>query len=283
MNVAGYKDCVAFSMALLLCINNLKAAVPTDEERSPGRLISVSDVIRMTRLGDRLYALGGQADGRVARFSPDRTKFTVVLRRGDVEHNSNVYSLLLFRTNARLEVSRPEILLVKSSSSNREGISDLTWSSDNETVTFLAEDTGEARQVYTLNIRTRALTKLTRHATAILSYSRSATGSNLAFVAEAAPSTFWDSTAQRYGAAVLRQQQIPDLIAGNSGSDYRGAGAELFIQNAARETRVEVDGTLRPDVAPKLSPNGTYLVVSVRLNSDAIPEEWKKISVPRTQ
>ena len=50
----------------------------------------------MTRLGDPRYNDGVSSKGLVAKFSPDGKRFVVVLRKGNLETNTNVYSLILF-------------------------------------------------------------------------------------------------------------------------------------------------------------------------------------------
>src|SRR6266478_1076498 len=63
------------------------------------RPVTVADSIRMTRLGDPLYFAGGPSKGLVAKVSPDGKRFVVVLRKGNLENNTNEYSLILFETD----------------------------------------------------------------------------------------------------------------------------------------------------------------------------------------
>jgi hypothetical protein len=63
------------------------------------RAVTVEDAIEMTRLADPGYLGGGGSAGRVAIFSPDKSRFAVVLRKG---HNSNEYSLILWQTRGYL-------------------------------------------------------------------------------------------------------------------------------------------------------------------------------------
>src|SRR5713101_5806225 len=67
----------------------------THEARRP---VTVGDCIRMTKFGDPSYWYGVPSAGLVAKFSPDGRKFLVVLRRGNIEQNTNDYSLLLWKT-----------------------------------------------------------------------------------------------------------------------------------------------------------------------------------------
>ena len=102
----------------------------------------MSDAIRMTVWADLQYFLGGTPGNRVGIFSPDGQKFIVVVRRGNLRDNTNEYSLLLFRTKDAFNSPKPEVLITMSSSSNREGVENVKWLNDNETVAFLGEDGG---------------------------------------------------------------------------------------------------------------------------------------------
>src|SRR5260370_13628998 len=133
--------------------------------------VRVADCIRMTKLGDPEYWMGGSSAGRVAQFSPDGRKFVVLLRKGNLEQNINEYSLLLWQTEEILHSPAPLTLVTMSSSSNREAIRDITWLGDNETVVLLGEQPAELRQLYSLNIRTHALNHLTNHPPKPITYS----------------------------------------------------------------------------------------------------------------
>src|SRR5260221_12978956 len=58
--------------------------------------VTVADCIGMTRFADGLYEAGGAAGNRVAEWSPDRQRFIVVLKNGNLRRNTVDYSLVLF-------------------------------------------------------------------------------------------------------------------------------------------------------------------------------------------
>ena len=152
------------------------------------RPVTVADMIQMTELGHGI----GFGEDQVAQFSPDGESFVVVLRKGNLEKNINEYSILLWRTQKIPEPSAPEVLLTMSSSSNRRAIQHLSWLRDNETIVFLGEHPGESQQLYAFNTRTRVSTKLTQHATNLVSYSITLDGRRFAFYAEEPISTLLD-------------------------------------------------------------------------------------------
>src|SRR5260370_21309502 len=90
------------------------------------RPLRVEDCIRMTKLGDPEYWMGGSSAGRVAQFSPDGRKFVVLLRKGNLEQNINEYSLLLWQTEEILHSPAPLTLVTMSSAPKSAAIRDLT-------------------------------------------------------------------------------------------------------------------------------------------------------------
>src|SRR5207244_1374962 len=89
------------------------------------RPATVADSIQMTRLGDSLYTDGWPSKGMVAKFSPDGKQFVVILKKGNLEANSNEYSLVLFQTAEVFQSPKPRVLVSLASSSNRPAINNV--------------------------------------------------------------------------------------------------------------------------------------------------------------
>jgi dipeptidyl aminopeptidase/acylaminoacyl peptidase len=239
---------------------------PSSEDER--RLITVADAIGMTKLADYLYSADGPSFGRVAQLSPDGKTFVVVLRRGSLEQNTTVYSLLLCESETVFTSGVPEVVLTMSSSSNREGIANIRWF-DNETLTFIGENPDEQPQLYAFNLRSRELKKLTNSPTGVISYSLGATLDRIAFVGQALAKSLWDEKTRRDGVVVF-QQTIPDLIAGRARSE-----SDLYVQTPGASRRMNIYGSLGLGM-PFLSPDGKYIVVAVRVPTLEIPERWKR-------
>lgn len=273
MSVIKAKLVLTLAIALMYLGCGIQASAQEiaspDPSRAPykKRLITVEDTIRMTKLGDPYYFGGVSSVGRVAQMSPDRSKFVIVLRSGNLEQNTNEYSMLLWNANTALTSAAPQVILRMSSSSNREAIADVRWLFDNETITFLGEHSGEQRQLYEVNVRSHDLKKLTNHPTSLLSYALSTAGDKIAFVSQAPLESLWDEDSRRHGVVVSRQS-IPELLTGREGSDDE----ELYLQAP--------DGTLRVNLhgkrvgTPCFSPDSRYIVVPVRVSTADVPETW---------
>ena len=174
---------VCLGCACFFLSATLAQAEEPGRAQAPPAPITVADAIEMTQWADRNYAAGGSSKNRVGIFSPDGSRFVVVLKKGNLSSNTNEFSILLFETKASPQTSKPRLLVTMSSSSNREGIKNVKWLGDNETVVFLGENPGEIPQIYSLNIKSMKLRKLTSHPTAIVAYDISRSGDQIVFEA----------------------------------------------------------------------------------------------------
>ena len=86
------------------------------------RPVTVADSIQMTRLGDLIYAEGAPSKGITAKYSPDGKHFVAILKKGNLEANTNEYSLVLFQTSEVFQSPEPRVLVSLASSSNRPAI-----------------------------------------------------------------------------------------------------------------------------------------------------------------
>src|SRR5258707_485851 len=137
----------------------------------------------MTIPGDPRHFEGGMSKDAIAKFSPNKKKILLLVRKGNVDRNTNDYSLLLWRTEDLFKDAKPEVVLSLSSSSNRPAIEQVTWLADNETIYFLGESPGEIRQLYSFKTSTRELKRLTDQPTSLLNFSVTPSGDKFAFSA----------------------------------------------------------------------------------------------------
>ena len=276
MKLSRYRRALSIFVIGLLQVLVREAAPKTQTSAAaadPGqRPATVADSISMARLADPNYTAGGSSRGVEAQFSPDGKRFVVLIRRGNLEKNTNEYSLLLFHTAEAFHSPPPEVLLTMSSSSNREAIKQPTWLADNDTILFLGENPHEVRQLYSLECNSRRLNKLTHHPTNILSYASNSSGDHVVVLAEKTTTPLLTDQARREG-IFISNQLLSDLIAGIEPGRYDDC--DLFVKTKASTefVPIEIQGDLPPTHPLFLSPNGKYLVILPRV--PAIPESWR--------
>jgi dipeptidyl aminopeptidase/acylaminoacyl peptidase len=249
---------------------------PRDATERSSRPVTVEDAIQMTKVGDLDSFWGSPLPDQLGHFSPDGKKFVVVTRKGNIASNTRTYSLLLWNTGEVEQSPPPQIVLTMSSSSNRQAIEDVTWLADSERIAFLGEHPGELHQVYTYNIRTQVLHKITRHQTNVVSYSMTPQGKELAFVADEPAGSIWDDTSRRQGFPISTES-LSRLIEGKKGGD----SDELFFQLPHRASRrISLTGKVSPPwrQSVAISPDGTHITVSTLVME--VPAEWKEYSGP---
>jgi dipeptidyl aminopeptidase/acylaminoacyl peptidase len=239
------------------------------------RPITVADAIETTRLVDRRYSGGRPSTGRVAHFSPNGQQFVVLLKKGNLKENTSEFSLLLFQTSEAFHSPKPALLLRMSSSSNRDAIKNVNWLEDNETVAFLGENPGQVPQVYTLNVRTKRLVKLTSHPAPIGNYAISANGQKVLFVADPPMRKKVETEEARRNGIVITTQPLLDVLAGDcSHHPPFEEGEELFMQAKGQaEIRIPIKDLMRENLLLSLSPSGRYAIFAVMVRD--VPKAWE--------
>jgi hypothetical protein len=226
------------------------------------RPVTVADSIQMTRLADTRYTDGVSSKGMVAKYSLDGKHFVVLLKKGDLEENTNEYSLVLFQTSDVFQSPKPQVLISLSSSSNRPAIDNVRWLDDNDTILFLGEHHGERAQLYSLKSSSRELTKLTNHATNLTSFVSTARGEVIVYTAENPVSTFLTESVKRQGIAVT-SESVTDLIRGSYGGK-EGDDESLFVKRLGKEseTKILIQGRIVANYSEmSLSPDGAHLLL----------------------
>ncbi len=231
------------------------------QEKKP---VTVADAIGMTRFADDYYFRGGSSAGRVARFSPDGKQFTITLKRGNAQLNTNEFSLLLFRTADALRSPKPEVLLRMSSSSNWDAIKNVTWLGDSETVAFIGENPGELPQVYTFN-----------HSSAVVNYAISANGKMVFFAADPPRTKFVDTEEARQVGISITTQFLYRILTGNCYSfrSSRTDGEELFLKvQEGTEKPFPTQDLVWDNSSFSFSPDGRYVTFTAMARD--VPKSW---------
>jgi dipeptidyl aminopeptidase/acylaminoacyl peptidase len=256
---------------------SIKAGAQSQRSKHP---VGVVDAIRMTRLADHSYTVGGPSAGRVAQYSADGRQFVVVIRKGNIALNTNEYSLLVWQTNDVFQAARPRILLTLSSSSNREAIQCVHWMADNKTLAFLGEVPGELQQVYMFNTETRALQKITNHVSNILAFSFTSDERELFYTADAPIESIWNENTRSTG-VIVSTQPVHQLILGEKGGGgFFNVNPTLWVQSLTETDRPRelIDRVSPWSPTPFVSPDSKYVVVATQVAN--APEAWKSYEDP---
>jgi hypothetical protein len=238
------------------------------------RPVTVADFIEMTRFGDPLYNAGGSSKGVVAKFSLDKKRFVVALRKGNLETNTNEYSLILFETDEVFRSPSPRVLFSMASSSNRPAIQNVLWTHDNDTILFVGEHPGETTQLYSFKCSSNELKKLTNHATNLSAFVVSASGDEIVFAAESPEVPFANENSARQGINVT-SELLSDLIAGqHGGGEYNDHTLFLKQAGSETETKITTEGRVGPFSKMLLSPDGLHLVIQTE--ATRVPDAWRE-------
>ncbi len=243
------------------------------------RPVTVADAIGMTRVGNSALGSSSWQEGSPA-LSPDGSRIAVVLRKGDLEHNINTYSLFVVERDTVFRNPVKKLLVSFSSSSSREGIKQVKWIADNETILFLGENPGELTQLYSIRYPTGKLKRLTSHATSVTTYSVSASGKQIVFAAEKPTPNLLSEEVRRHGFHVPANSLLPELAAGRvlEGSADQ---CELFGQKGqlGKDSALTITGRLLfPQPPLFVSPDGKYLVAMTFVRK--IHPAWRGYNSP---
>jgi len=225
----------------------------------------------MTRLADQDYLAGGPSNARVAHFSPDGKRFVVILRKGNLEQNTNEFMLLLFGTDDALHSPKPVVLRRMVSASNRDAIRDIRWLQDNETIVFLGENLGDIPQVCLLNVRTKHFEEITNHRTEIYSYDITSDGREIIYNARPSKNEARNAEGAYRGGVVIEGQDLADILEG----DYSSGGDEVFLEvRGHAPVPIPINKGLVGEGPLSLSRDGRYALVGVGVRE--VPPEWRR-------
>jgi dipeptidyl aminopeptidase/acylaminoacyl peptidase len=244
------------------------------QKRGPAlqkRPVTVADAIGMTRVVGTTFPYFSPKTG-FAVFSPNGKYFAVVISRGDLEHDANDYSLLVFRSDDLAGNFAPKTLAKFASTSNRAGISSVTWRPDNDTILFLGSTGSDPTELYSVRYSTGKLRKLTDHRQSLVSYAMSAEGDHLVYAAQGPERSIITKKTLRYGFDV-GAERVSDLIRGV----ILGRQPEIFLEKSgsAKVTRVWTHDPFDSGLNELfISPDGRYLLV--KTDATELHKSWRE-------
>jgi len=248
-------------------------SVTTMTRASGKHPVTVADIIGMTHLVGTPYPYYSPTRG-FAVFSPNGKRFALVTSKGNVRNNLNDYSLLVFRTNHLGPGSKPKILTTFPCTSNRAGISSVTWRG-NDTLLFLGSEENAPTELYSIEYSTGRLTKLTHRKQSLVSYGFSENTKTLVYAADRPQSPVINPETLRYGLDV-GSEWVSDIVRGM----IADREPELFVttrrsKDMPLRTRDPFDSGI-DDLF--VSPNGHYVVV--KTDTMHPPKIWREYNDP---
>lgn len=270
---------IVFFLLALPCLLLLSSA-PAQASSPQKRAITAADGVTMTHVVHE--SSDPNKSGEAAYFSPDGTKFVVVLKKGNIERDTNDYSVLLYHSENALLAPKPHVVLKMSSSSERDGVSQIRWLDDNDTLVFLGENPGEVTQLYSFQISTRKLTKLTNQPTELFQYAISRDGKSFVYSVMPPDPHPADTSHDQARQIAIEGQDLARIVQG----DYSlPKGPGLYWQRAGGAPRaVALETGYFPGWWPlQISPDGRYIVFVANLAADRIKPEWLGYTDPVLQ
>jgi dipeptidyl aminopeptidase/acylaminoacyl peptidase len=266
----GLKDMLCCAvLGGVLCARGAGSA-PRKSADFKKRPVTVADAVVMTRVAGSPYPAVHPKSG-FAVFSPNGKYFAVVVAKGNLDSNTNDYSLLLFRSADISHAGVPTKLATFASSSNRAGISEVRWLGDS-TILFLGCRGEKPTELYSIQLSSGRLKKLTNHSESLLSYDVSEDGDKVVYAAERPDYSIMAERTVRSGFDVGKERPA-DLVRGLISSWE----PEIFIKGSGQEPdrRLRTKDPFESGVNDLfLSPNGRYFVV--KTNVTDLKEDWRQ-------
>lgn len=203
-------------------------------------------------------------------LSPDGRHFILVTRRGNVSTGKNEYRLLLYRM-AQIEaflnqengdLPQAEILYEVATSHNDMPFQKITWLEDGETIAFIGRfderDKTAFGQVHTLNIKTKALHKMTHHNRPITNFALDFSAQRIIFASTVARN-YPDRRKSSYLAGI---RNINSII--NPDWEYPEPAVRYYIQHPGTPDKPQPVGGIYKGFFPtdiSLSPDSRRAII----------------------
>lgn len=248
--------------------------------RTGQRRVTVADGIEMGEFAPPVPSLLPEPDAP-GLFSPDGSRFAVILSRGDLRDNTVRYTLFVYTTAAAFHSATPLASLTMASDSNDPAIADLHWLPDNRTLLFLGEKPDRRAQIFSFDSTSRKLSRLTNHPTSIVRFDASDDARVIVFEADPARIDFLHTPeTARHGFRVDGEELSELLLSG-----YRGTLPESFesremfvIIGNGPPRKVPLSAGIWPFMSLLVSPDGRYALFEAMVRR--IPEDWKLYENP---
>lgn len=241
--------------------------------------VTVADTIAVRRILQAPI----ENDSASVRYSPDESRYLVVLYRGDTERNVNVVEFFSGGTGSVDEAARGEAVAALVSEEHSISIfrnTDVIWFPDNERVALIQNAREAPHRILSVNTKSGAIETLVSWPRRIRSFDLSADGRTLLFASSGdgleAKRAHEELMANGF---TVRTDQLPGaLMEGIAGARYHSSANEeiVVIRDGGSPRKVRVPRHSAFPASPVLSPDGRWAVLVGASKEDNIPSEWER-------
>jgi dipeptidyl aminopeptidase/acylaminoacyl peptidase len=190
IETAHFRGVAAVGLGLLAGTSNgLADERPNDLAPADSlSFVSVEDVVRETVIGDPSTLNWNDTHDKdhVSVTSLDGRYIAVVLRNGNIEHQTNDGRLLVFDAATIMNNPEPRLAAAFSSATNFQPIALVRWLSDSRTLMFAATEGSQKSQIYKVHIDEKAIRTLTSESDQLTWYETNESGTRLVTLAQRA-------------------------------------------------------------------------------------------------
>ena len=237
------------------------------------RPIEARDAIEMTQMADAACPFGAPTSSDAVQFSPDNKRFFFVLTKGSLEQNVNEYSLQVVESG-NLHLKLKGRTLVRMRSSDQPAISNACWMKNSRTIVFLGANREGNSAIYSLNISTRRLRRLTPSSTSILRYALTENEKEIIYISRKAPGPAPNQKANRDAPFTVQGQSLVDLLSDNE-KQVKPAYS-IYTKFAGQPPRRIWEGSGSIHSFLSISPNGRYVVFCKPVLVRELSKEWSQ-------
>jgi len=270
-HVLSPKGSYAAILALALYFTSGASARAIDDQTE--RPIEARDAIEMTQMADAACPFGAPTSSDAVQFSPDNKRFFFVLTKGNLEQNVNEYSLQVVESE-NLHLKLKARTLVKMRSSDQPAITDACWMKNSRTIVFLGANREGNSAIYSLDISTRRLRRLTPSSTSVLRYALTENETEIIYISRKAPRPAPNQKANRDAPFTVQGQSLVDLLSDKE-KQVKPAYS-IYTKFAGQPPRRIWEGSGSIHSFLSISPNGRYVVFCKPVLVRELSKEWSQ-------
>lgn len=247
------------------------------QRESSAQPISVEDLVRFANFGDPNALRFNSFPKDVAIPSPDGRYIAVLLRKGNIEKETNDAELFVYAVSKLFGDARPRKVAELSSATNEQPIAMVRWLPDSKSLVFAGTHGEEPSQVYRVDLRTQRVEKLTNGSTSLITYGIARAGDRIVMLREWPWQPMTDRKECRRRGCRVVVDTLPEALFGLSGRSERisvrdvstGATRTLASPDVLDETVKYCDGHFYGGI----SPDGRFALQRCQLRT--WPSWWE--------